>query len=291
MKKILVTGATGKQGSATVIELLNHGFGVTALTRNPNSEEAMRLKNRGAHLLQGDLNSVDILRQTLLNMDGLYLVLPPVWVSSIETDEQEAALGIQILQLAKECDVDFVVYSSVLASDKQATFRPKFKYSIEQYLWNSGLKGTVIRPASFMENLLLPSFGLGEGKFINPLPEDRAIPYVATQDIGVFARIIFQNQRQFVGKTIDLGSDVFTPKQILYLLESKLGQSIEFVQVPLEILYQQSKTFAQLVEMIAKEGYDTIDYNFIKQWMPKLTTFDQWMDEMGTETIKELQYK
>ncbi|MDM8173213.1 NmrA/HSCARG family protein [Olivibacter sp. 47] len=291
MKKIFVTGATGNQGSATVLELLDHGFDVTALTRNPNSPEAQHLKNKGAHLLQGDLENIDALRPTLQTIDGLYLVLPPVWISSKETDEQEAAMGIQILEVAKECGVNFVVYSSVMASDKQATFRPKFKFSIEQYLWASGLKGVVLRPASFMENLLLPSFGLGEGKFINPLPEDRAIPYVATKDIGTFARIVFQNPKQFEGKTIDLGSDLYTPKQILQLLESKLNQSIEFIEVPQELLYQQSKTFAQLVEMIEKEGYDPIDYSLINQWMPSLTTFDQWMDEVGTKNIRALQHK
>ncbi|MGF6848299.1 uncharacterized protein YbjT (DUF2867 family) [Chitinophaga sp. W3I9] len=291
MKRILVTGATGKQGSAAVYELLKNNFEVFALTRNPQSSKADNLKKAGAVLVKGDLEDIEGLSNIFKKVDGLFLVLPPVWVSSKETDEKEAEIGIQAIKFAEEQGVKFVLYSSVLGSDKQDLFRPKFKFTIEKYLLESNLQGAVIRPASFMENLLLPGFGLGEGKFINPLPEEKAIPWVATGDIGTFARIIFQNYKEFNGKTVDFGGELFTPKQVLSLLEEKLNQSINFVQVPLEVLYQQSETFAKLVEMIDKEGYDPIDYKFISSWMPKLTGFEQWMDEIGIKKIKELRSK
>jgi uncharacterized protein YbjT (DUF2867 family) len=289
MKRILVTGATGNQGSATVYELLRNDFEVFALTRNPQSPEADRLKNAGAILIKGALEDVDVLKEVFQKVDGLYLVLPGVWVSSKETDEQEAELGIQTIRLAEEQGLKFVLYSSVMASDKQDRFRPKFKFTIEKYLLQSKLQGAVIRPASFMENLLLPNFGLGDNKFINPLPEKIAISWITTKDIGTIARIIFQNYKDFNGKTIDFGGALFTPKQILELLEKKLNRPIEFVQVPLEMLYQQSETFAKLVEMVAKEGYDPIDYKFISSWLPKLTSFEEWLDDTGIEKIKELQ--
>lgn len=289
MKKILVTGATGKQGSATVYELLQNDFEVFALTRDPQSPQADNLKKAGATLVKGDLEDIEVLKETFKKVDGLYLVLPPVWVSSTDTDEKEARIGINTIKLAEEQGIEFVLYSSVLAADKQDLFRPKFKFTIEKYLLESNLNGAVIRPASFMENLLLPSFGLPEGKFINPLPEDKAISWIATQDIGTFARIIFQNYKEFNGRTVDFGGELFTPKQVVKLLEDKLNQSIDFVQVPLEILYQQSETFAKLVEMIEKEGYEPIDYEFISSWMPKLTGFEKWLDEIGIEKIKQSQ--
>ncbi|TBO44416.1 NmrA family NAD(P)-binding protein [Pedobacter kyonggii] len=288
MKKILVTSATGKQGSAAAYELLKNDFEVFALTRNPQSSEAVNLKKAGATLVKGDLEGIEDLKEIFKKVDGLYLVLPPVWVSSKESDEKEAEIGIRTIKLAEEQGVKFVLYSSVLGSDKQHIFRPKFKFTIEKYLLKSDLQGAVIRPASFMENLLLPSFGLAEGKFINSLPEERAISWVTANDIGTFARIIFQNYKAFNGKTVDFGGKLFTPKQVLKLLQEKLDQSIEFEQVPLEVLYQQSETFAKLVEMIDKEGYDPIDYKFISSWMPKLTDFEQWIDEIGIKKIKEL---
>ena len=288
MKKILITGATGKQGSAAVYELLRNNFKVFALTRNPQSSKAVNLENAGAILVKGDLEDIEGLREIFKNVDGLYLVLPPVWVSSKETDEKEAEVGIQTIKLAKEEGVKFVLYSSVLGSDKQDLFRPKFKYTIEKYLLKSGLQGAVIRPASFMENLFLPSFGLADGKFINPLPEEKAISWISTNDIGTFARIIFQNYKEFNGKTVDFGGDLYTPKQVLQLLEEKLNLSINFIQVPLKTLYEQSETFAKLVEMVDKEGYDPIDYKFISSWMPKQMGFEQWLDDIGIKEIRAL---
>lgn len=159
MKKILITGATGKQGSAAAYELLKNNFEIYALTRDPQSLQAVSLEKAGAVLIKGDLEDAEGLKDILKKVDGLYLVLPPVWVSSKETDEKEAEIGIQTIRLAKEQGVKFVLYSSVLGSDKQDSFRPKFKFTIEKYLLESGLKASVIRPATFMENLLLPSFG------------------------------------------------------------------------------------------------------------------------------------
>lgn len=288
MKKILVMGATGNQGSATVYELLKNDFEVFALTRNTESSQAKDLEKAGAILVKGDLEDTEVLNDIFKKVDGVYLVLPGVWVSSKETDEKEAETGIQAIRLAVEQGVKFILYSSVMASDKQDAFRPKFKFTIEKYLLQSNVQGAVIRPASFMENLLLPSFGLGEGKFINPLPEEQAISWVATKDIGTFARIIFQNYKEFNGKTVDFGGPLFTPKQVLKLLEEKLNRSIDFIQVPLEALYQQSETFAKLIEIVEKDGYDPIDYEFISSWMPNLTSFEHWLDEIGTAKIKEL---
>lgn len=57
---VLITGATGKQGSAVVKSLLQakSDFTILAVTRNPNSPAAQELKNTSPNILlvQGDLN-------------------------------------------------------------------------------------------------------------------------------------------------------------------------------------------------------------------------------------------
>ena len=57
MKTIFVSGATGQQGGAVVCHLLQQSdIRVRALTRNPASEAAQAMKQRGVELLQGDLD-------------------------------------------------------------------------------------------------------------------------------------------------------------------------------------------------------------------------------------------
>jgi NAD(P)-dependent dehydrogenase (short-subunit alcohol dehydrogenase family) len=60
-RAILVTGATGKQGGATIDALINAGAPNThilmAVTRDPASTTAKKLESRGVVLVQGDLDN------------------------------------------------------------------------------------------------------------------------------------------------------------------------------------------------------------------------------------------
>ena len=157
IKSILVTGATGQQGGATARELLKFGFQVKALVRDKNSNESKELAQLGTQLIKGDWSNFDSFETSLNDVDAVYMVLPPVWDMNEEEDNKEADLGIAFINVLKYKNIKFVIYSSVLMSDKHKSFRPRFKHSIEEHLWKSGLKAVVLRPATFIENFLLPS--------------------------------------------------------------------------------------------------------------------------------------
>ena len=53
-KLVLVTGATGQQGGATAQQLLDRGWPVRALTRDPNSPAAQALAGAGAEVIAGE---------------------------------------------------------------------------------------------------------------------------------------------------------------------------------------------------------------------------------------------
>jgi len=50
-KTIVITGATGNQGGATLHNLLGKGFTLRALTRKPDSEKARALANNGVEVV------------------------------------------------------------------------------------------------------------------------------------------------------------------------------------------------------------------------------------------------
>ena len=54
-KVILVVGATGRQGGAVARELLQRGYQVRGLTRNPDSDRARAVAELGAEMVRGDL--------------------------------------------------------------------------------------------------------------------------------------------------------------------------------------------------------------------------------------------
>lgn len=88
-----------------------------------------------------------------------------------------------------------------------------------------------------------------------------------------------------MGKTVDLGFDYLKASEVQFILEEKLQQKIEYQQVPLALLYEQSETFAKLIDMIERDGYNPIDYTSLRIWHPKPLSLAQWMDEEGTKKI------
>jgi len=281
IQSILVTGATGQQGGATVRELLAHGFKVNAMTRDIDSTAAREVADRGAQLIQGDWSDLNSIADSLDTIDAVYMVLPPTWNMNEEEDNKEADLGIAFIDLLKRKKVHYVVYSSVLMADKQKSFRPRFKHTIEEYLWNSGLNATVLRPATFMENFLMPSSGVSEGILYNFMPEGRKIPYVTTEDIGVFARVIFQDPDAYAGRTLDLAGDEIDEKDIITALNVSLNRNLKLVQLQKADLVAQNPLFGKLVDMFANAKFPEIDFKTLRKMNPRLRTFSSWLDEFG----------
>src|SRR5437879_3002462 len=73
-KTILVFGATGQQGSAVASHLLKDGWKVRALVRNPKSDQAQALGQRGIELVQGDLNQPSSLQEAIKGVYGVFSV-------------------------------------------------------------------------------------------------------------------------------------------------------------------------------------------------------------------------
>jgi hypothetical protein len=75
--RILVTGATGKQGGACVNALLARGgaFEVYGLTRSAKSPAAQKLAARGVHVVEGNLDAPEaLLKQIPKPLDGIFAV-------------------------------------------------------------------------------------------------------------------------------------------------------------------------------------------------------------------------
>jgi uncharacterized protein YbjT (DUF2867 family) len=76
-KIILVTGGTGRQGRALIKSLLAapnaSTFKIYVLSRNPHSSTAIKLKEQGIEIIQGDFNNIPAIFK---NQD---LMKQPLW--------------------------------------------------------------------------------------------------------------------------------------------------------------------------------------------------------------------
>src|SRR5688572_26320431 len=73
INKLAVIGATGMLGKPVTLELLDAGFQITALTRDP--EKARKQFPSGIRWIKGDVKNPDDLNQFLQGQDGLYMNL------------------------------------------------------------------------------------------------------------------------------------------------------------------------------------------------------------------------
>src|SRR5687768_13236617 len=142
LKTIFVTGATGNQGGAVTRHLLNKGFKVKALVRNPSKSKLAKHDN--LEIIPGDLNEPNSYSKAFSNLDGVFA--NPTYTAGIEKEEKQ---GFALINSAKQYGVKHFVYSSVVGCDLQ-TGIPHWesKFRIENHLKSSGLNYTILRPSS-----------------------------------------------------------------------------------------------------------------------------------------------
>ncbi len=153
IRKIAMIGATGMLGIPIALALVEAGFEVTALVRDP--ERARRALPAAITVAQADVSDEESLRQGLAGQDGLYLNLsvgPNARRCDFHTEEQ----GLQhIIAAAKDANVARIAYLSALVHDT-----PRSRWWVLG-LWRqalgrvkaSGIPYTIFYPTNFMETL------------------------------------------------------------------------------------------------------------------------------------------
>src|SRR5215212_2983997 len=271
-RKILVTGATGQQGSALARLLLQKKHKVYALTRNTESSAAQDLRNRGANIVKGDLDDSDSLGRAAKDVESIFLMGTPFE----DGTKGEIRRGKLMADISKENKVEHLVYSSVANADKN-TGIPHFesKYKIEQHIKNLGIPYTIIGPTFFMENLLGP--GLEQGQLALPLSSLTILQQSALKNIAEFSALVLERRKPFLGKRIDIVSDEVTGEQAAKILSNELGQRVKYVHIPLEQVYQANEDMARMYEWYEKVGTG-IDISALHQEYPEVNwlTFSEW---------------
>jgi uncharacterized protein YbjT (DUF2867 family) len=226
----VVSGATGKQGGAVTRSLLKRGHAVRALTRDPT--RASNLRTLGAELFVGDLRTGKGLAEALEGAAGFFLLTTPFDQGFGGPDyASEQRQGRTALDAAKAAGTPHVILSSATgAPGDGGTSRFESKAANEVRLKELDLPGTILRPATFMENFTAPRGleALRSGKLTFPAPPDTRLELVAVGDIGEAAASAFERGSTSFGETIDLTGDSRTLVEIARLLGSWIGHAVHF---------------------------------------------------------------
>ena len=271
---ILVTGATGHQGSAALRRLREKGFPVRALTRDPNKPAARNLVGHGTEVVRGDLDDPASLTRALDGVYGVYSVQTPME----QGVEGEIRQGINLADAAKRLRVSHFVYSSVAAAD-QKTGIPHFesKYRIEEHIRATGLPYTFLRPVFFMENWLRMKDKIEQGTLALPLSPDKRLQMIAVDDIGTFVTMAFERPGHWQGRAMDIAGDELSMSELAQAFTRMVGREVQYVRVPWDQFEQQTgHAMTIMYRWFEDVGYH-VDISAVRQEHPNLMTFERWL--------------
>ena len=253
--KVLVTGATGKQGGHLAGELLARGHSVRALTRKPESPAAAALAKRGATVVSGDFENQGSLDRAARGVDAVFAMATPA-EGGVTTETRD---GINIVRAASAAGVKHVVYSSVAGADR-ASGVPHFdsKFEVEKELRRSGVPFTILAPVFFMDNFLADwmAAGIAKGSIAMAMPATRRLQQIALADIAKFSAFVIERRGSFVGKRIDIASDELTGETTAAVISEASGWHVEYTALPLDAVRRQSEDSARMFEWFDGVGYD-----------------------------------
>jgi len=259
MAPVLVTGGTGKQGGAVARALLAGGVAVRALVRDPQAEAAKALEALGAELVVGDLDEPGTLVPAATGARGVFSVQTPD-VTDLGSDA-EVVRGRNLVAAALAAGVPQFVHTSVAGAGEFARSAPGWdegrwnthyfesKAAIDEAVRTAGFASwTVLKPATFMENLLGWSFMFGnwaQDGFVTTFAPDTKLSWVAVDDIGTAAAAAFGDPARWHGVDLDLAGERLTMTEVAATLTEVLGRP-----VPAPVLTAEEAVARGLPEMM-----------------------------------------
>lgn len=287
---VLVFGATGQQGGAVARALRSRGWPVRALVRDPGGAKARDLAASGVDLVGGDFDDQDAMREAMSGAYGVFSVQPSSGQGAAYgvTDEQEMRWGKVVAELASNCAVQHLVYSSVNAAGQGATGLGHFdsKTQIEAFIRKLAIPSTIVRPAAFMELMMLPGMGLDQGAFHFFLRSDQVGQMIAVEDIGEIVARIFTDPATFAGETLEIAGDALTGDEIGEALSRATGRPITYRRFP-DVVLEQNDFLARLARLIDDgrlAGH--ADIPRLRRTFGPLTRFGRWLEGSGRPLLE-----
>ncbi|KAI1745812.1 hypothetical protein F4680DRAFT_113948 [Xylaria scruposa] len=299
LRKILLVGATGQQGSAVLSELSHlastssgsfPNLKILALTRKASSKNAQALipkysKTLNLEVVEGDTKNPEPIFAAHKDIDTVFsYTTPPV-------EEEESQAKALITSSAKHGVKHFVFSSVERGGDKRSwenpTDVPHFvtKHNIELHLRktceeNPTMAYTILRPVAFMDNFN-PGSGFGSvmGALWATMPADTKLQLVSVRDIGVFGARAIVHPEKYAGRVVGLAGDELTLADARSIFRKVAGLQLpQAWTIVGHGARWMSKDVGRMFGFFEKTGYG-VDIQKLKAEEPRVQDFETWLRE------------
>ncbi|MEE1821389.1 NmrA family NAD(P)-binding protein [Streptomyces sp. BE20] len=223
---IVIMGATGATGGATLRSLTERDIPVRALSRDP-ARLLAGLDDRTRPLVDAvaaDAGDPESLAAAFKGARQLLLTMA--------NGPQQVEHELRAVDLAARSGVEHIVKISAPAAEPDSPVAvSRGHHRIEEHLRASGATATVLRPYAFMQKLLLLSPGIAAAGLIHGATGSARCNYVDCRDIGDVAAAVLTDPRAAGGVHELTGGRAYSHQEIAELLSALLGRPVRYIDL------------------------------------------------------------
>ncbi|WP_299216167.1 SDR family oxidoreductase [uncultured Aquimarina sp.] len=284
MKKIFLTGATGNTGSQVVNQLVKTNSQVTTLVQESSSETQInKFEDYGFTVVKGDVLKSDTYENELSKADVALL--------HVGNSENQLDIEKSYIDTAKKSGLKHLVKFSAFRADENSPSEILAVHGkSENYIKNSSIPYTMVRPNFFMQNILMQADAIKtQNTFYLPLANTK-VATIDTRDVATFLSTVL-TEKDHENKTFEIsGPEVISFHEMAKTLSEVLGRTISFTPVSFEAFEASLKSLGlndwsvnafsglnQYVENQDAMAYKTDDFETITGKKP--ATFRQFIED------------
>lgn len=284
-RPIAVAGATGKQGGAVARRLLERGHRVRALTRSPDKPAARTLAEKGAEVVQADLEDSATLNAALQGATALFSVQDFLEAGV----KAELRQGINLTEAAAASGIEHIVYSGASTTDRNTGVpHLESKWQVETRVRALDKPWTVFRPAAFMDNWEWDREAILEtGVLRYPIRPDTYYRQIAVADIAAMVVTAFERPDIWAGQIMPLAGDVSTMDDITATLSRVTGRKLRFEQVSWDqCVAEQGEELMLMYRYFDTFGMDGAPA-YLRRWHPDAMDLEAYLrnNSWSAETV------
>jgi uncharacterized protein YbjT (DUF2867 family) len=219
----LVTGATGRTSSGVVRHLGAAGEDVRVLVRDRGKAERA-FADLDVRIVDGAFDDEAVLATAFDGVDVTFL--------AVGSSPDQVRLEKAVIDGAVKAGQPHVVKLSSIATGHDSPLMVgRLHAEIEDHLAASGLPHTLLRAASFTENLFYAAESIATGHHWSGAAPTGRVAYVDIRDLAEAAALVLRDPALH-GRTHDWsGPDAYTNPELAELLSRVLGHRVTYVPV------------------------------------------------------------
>jgi NAD(P)H dehydrogenase (quinone) len=252
--RILVTGATGKTGSAVTTQLLKAGYPVRAMVHREDSRSA-RLKAQGADIALADINDVERVADALKDVQRAYFC-PPY-------DPYMIQGAVAFAVAARESGLEQIVgLTQWLSHPSHPSLMTRQSWLADRlFSMTPGVAHTIINPGFFADSYLV-TIGLAAHLGIFPwiFGKSRNAP-PSNEDIGRVAAAVLMDPARHAGKSYrPTGPELLGAEDMARAMGRAVGRPVKVIPTPAWLFMKAARMGGMSIDLMSNVRYYVEDH-------------------------------